>query len=192
MELRTIFFNGPKGHRWVTAPVPSIEYPSAQSSSPQTDARTQNRRRFFGFLNAMRSRLERHGVTPDDVRRCYAKIFGVERMSHCSPQEWAIAAAEVQAMLESEEIFLVRVSAFKPEPQVEFYFCGTCYELHEVQGHGISLTRPIDPPRDIYCHACRRKADVLDGLQIGYGHSLQLIAAHASSEYYFSKGEKDK
>ena len=113
MEVRTIFFNGPKGHRWVTAPVPSIEYPSAQPSSPQTDACAQDRRRFFGFLNAMCSRLERYGVTPDDVRRCYAKIFGVERMSHCSPQEWAIAAAEVQAMLESEEIFLARVSAFK-------------------------------------------------------------------------------
>ena len=67
MEVRTIFFNGPKGHRWVTAPVPSIEYPSAQPSSPQTDACAQDRRRFFGFLNAMCSRLERHGVTP---RRC--------------------------------------------------------------------------------------------------------------------------
>ena len=113
MEVRTIFFNGPKGHRWVTAPVPSIEYPSAQPASPQTDACAQDRRRFFGFLNAMCSRLERYGVTPDDVRRCYAQIFGVERMAQCSQQAWAIAAAEVQAMLESEEIFLARVPAFK-------------------------------------------------------------------------------
>ena len=112
MAVRTIFFNGPKGHRWVTHLVPTkVKIPIP--STPPLDDKAQHRRRFFGFLNAMRSRLERHGVTPDDVRRCYAKIFGVERMSHCSPQEWAIAAAEVQAMLESEEIFLARVSAFK-------------------------------------------------------------------------------
>ena len=49
MAVRTIFFNGPKGHRWVTAPVPSIEYLSAQPSSPQTDACAQDRRRFFGI-----------------------------------------------------------------------------------------------------------------------------------------------
>ena len=34
MEVRTIFFNGPKGHRWVTAPVPSIEYPRTALISP--------------------------------------------------------------------------------------------------------------------------------------------------------------
>lgn len=115
METRTIFFNGPKGHRWVTAPVPSTEQQPAQPLPPQTDACTHNRRRFFGALNAMRSRLEEYGVTPDDVRRCYANIFGVERMSQCNPQQWAIAAAEVQAMRESEEIFLARISQFKTE-----------------------------------------------------------------------------
>ena len=112
METRTIFFNGPKGHRWVTHLVPTkadIPTPTA----PPLDDRAQHRRCFFGSLNTIRSRLARYGVTPGDVRKSYAKIFGVERMSHCSPQEWAIAAAEVQAMLESEEIFLARVSAFK-------------------------------------------------------------------------------
>ena len=120
------------------------------------DDKAQHRRRFFGSLNAMRSRLERHGVTPDDVRRCYAKIFGVERMSHCSPQEWAIAAAEVQAMLESEEIFsaCARSSRNRRLSSISVVLA----MLHEVQGHGISLTRPIDP--DTYCHACRCKAEV--------------------------------
>ncbi len=85
---------------------------SAEGSSPATQADdcAQDRRRFFGTLNAMRSRLERHGVSVEDVRRCYAKRFGVEGMSHCSQGEWAIAAAEVQAMFYSPEIFSNRIA----------------------------------------------------------------------------------
>lgn len=115
METRAIFFNGPKGHRWVTAPVPSTNRQPVQSLPPQTDVCAHNRRRFFGVLNAMRSRLQEYGVTPNDVRRCYANIFGVERMSECNQQQWAIAAAELQAMCESQGIFLNRISQFKTE-----------------------------------------------------------------------------
>ena len=114
MELRTIFFNGPKGHRWVTHLVPTkVDIPTPTASPPDTKA--EHRRRFFGALNAMRSRLARYGATPGDVRQSYAKRFGVERMSLCTQQEWAIAAAELQAMRESEEIFLDRVSRFRME-----------------------------------------------------------------------------
>lgn len=74
------------------------------------DDKAQNRRRFFGSLNAMRSRLAGYGVSPDDVKRCYAKRFGVEGLSYCSPQDWAIAAAEVQAMVYSEDIFSDRIA----------------------------------------------------------------------------------
>ena len=76
-----------------------------------------DRRRFFGFLNAMRPRLERHGVSVDDVRRCYAKRFAVEGMSGCSQREWAIAAAEVQAMFQSPEIFADRIAQFKAQKE---------------------------------------------------------------------------
>ena len=104
---------------------------------PQTDERAADRRRFFGFLNAMRARLERHGVSADDVREYYAKRFAADgtetvhcsrphsdeesqpdqrlgrKMSVCSQREWAIAAAEVQAMFQSPEIFAERITAFK-------------------------------------------------------------------------------
>ena len=111
MEVRTIFFNGPKGHRWVTHLVPTkVEIPIP--SAPPLDDKAQNRRCFFSALNAMRSRLAQYGVSPDDVRKCYAKRFGVERMSRCTPPQWAVAAAEVQAMLQSQEIFFDRVSRF--------------------------------------------------------------------------------
>ena len=139
--MRTIFFNGPKGHRWVTTVAPTDENPPAPPPSPPTDDRAGDRRRFFGFLNAMRPRLDRYGVSADDVRRYYAKRFGVEgpdtvncpnlydaedshsdqrsgrKMSGCSQREWAIAAAEVQAMFQSPEIFAERVARFKVQQE---------------------------------------------------------------------------
>ena len=75
--MRTIFFNGPKGHRWVSTIVPTDEQLHAPPPSPQIDDRAADRRRFFGSLNAMRPRLEQHGVSADDVRRYYAKRFAV-------------------------------------------------------------------------------------------------------------------
>ena len=42
---------------------------------------------FFGSLNAMRSRLVGYGISPDDVKRCYAERFGVKGMSYCSARE---------------------------------------------------------------------------------------------------------
>ena len=134
-EIRTIFFNGPQGHRWVTTVAPTDESPA--TPPPRTDERAADRRRFFGFLNAMRARLERHGVSADDVRAYYAKRFAADdtetvhcpnphssedsqpnqrfgrKMSVCSQREWAIAAAEVQAMFQSPEIFAERITAFK-------------------------------------------------------------------------------
>ena len=71
-KSRTIFFNGPKGHRWVTHLVPTkaeIPIPSA----PPLDDKAQHRRCFFSSLNAMRSRLARYGVSPDDVRKMLCK-----------------------------------------------------------------------------------------------------------------------
>ena len=89
----------------------------------------------------MRPRLDRYGVSADDVRRYYAKRFGVEgsdtvncpnlydaedshpdqrtgrKMSGCSQREWAIAAAEVQAMFQSPEIFAERVARFKVQQE---------------------------------------------------------------------------
>ena len=38
-------------------------------------------------------------------------------MSGCSQREWAIAAAEVQAMLQSPEIFAKRITAFKVQQE---------------------------------------------------------------------------
>ncbi|MCE2397259.1 hypothetical protein J4G02_22385 [Candidatus Poribacteria bacterium] len=134
--MRTIFFNGPKGHRWVTTVAPTDENPSAPPP-PAPDDRAVDRRRFFGFLNAMRTQLEQHGVSGDDVRWYYAKRFGTaapdttncanlhsdedsqsdqrlgRKMSGCSQREWAIAAAEVQAMFQSREIFADRIVRFK-------------------------------------------------------------------------------
>ena len=115
--MRTIFFNGPKGHRWVTTPAPTEENPPAPPPAPQTDERAADRRHFFGVLNAMHARLERHGMSVDDVRRCYAKRFGVEGMSACLQREWAIAAAEVQAMFQSPEIFAIRIAQFKAQKE---------------------------------------------------------------------------
>ena len=113
METRTIFFNGPKGHRWVTHIVPSVE--EGNHEGCPYDDYAQHRRCFFGSLNALRSRLARCGVSPDDVRKWYVRRFGIERLSLCTQQQWAIAAAELQAMRESQEIFLDRVSRFKTE-----------------------------------------------------------------------------
>ena len=79
------------------------------------DDKAQSRRRFFGSLNAMRSRLAGYGVSPDDVKQCYAERFGVKGMSYCSPQDWAIAAAEVQAMVYSEDIFSDRIAWLRAE-----------------------------------------------------------------------------
>ena len=140
-EVRTIFFNGQKGHRWVRTVVPMVEvgnhegYPY-EASCP--DDRAADRRRFFGFLNALHARLERQGVSPEHVRGCYAKRFAAERpvdcsephggggsrsnqklgqgMSACSQREWAIAAAEVQAMFQSPAVFSDRIAWLKSQP----------------------------------------------------------------------------
>ena len=114
METRTIFFSGPKGHRSVTVPVPSLEKPPP-APPLSVDKCAEDRKRFFACLDAMRWKLAQHGVSVDDMRRGYAQIFGVARMRHLPQQAWAVVAAEVQAMLKSEEIFLSRVAAFKPE-----------------------------------------------------------------------------
>ena len=112
METRTIFFNGPKGHRWVTHLVPT-EPDIPTPSAPPPDTKAQHRRCFFSALNAMRSRLARYELSTTDIRKYYAKRFGVERMSQCTPQQWAVAAAEIQAMRESQEIFLDHISRFR-------------------------------------------------------------------------------
>lgn len=112
METRTIFFNGPKGHRWVTHLLPTkAELPTP--TAPPPDEKEQHRRCFFGSLNALRSRLARYELSTTDIRKYYAKRFGVERMSQCTPPQWAVAAAEVQAMRESQEIFLDRIARFR-------------------------------------------------------------------------------
>ena len=82
-EMRTIFFNGPKGHRWVTTVAPNDEDAPAPPP-PETDDRAADRRRFFGFLNAMHDRLERYGVSAEEVRAGYAERFAVDGMSRCS------------------------------------------------------------------------------------------------------------
>ena len=109
MENRTIFFSGPRGYRWVTAPAPTFDKPSA----PPPDEKAQHRRRFFGALSALRPRLAEYGLSMMDLRRYYAKRFSVERMAQCSQPQWAVAAAEVQAMVRSKEIFLERVARFR-------------------------------------------------------------------------------
>ena len=111
MESRIIVFSGPRGHRWVTTPVPTFEKPVAPTV-PLPDDNAQHRRRFFGALNALRSRLAQYGLSTSDIRKYYAKRFSVERMAQCSQPQWAVAAAEVQAMVQSKEIFLERVARF--------------------------------------------------------------------------------
>ena len=112
METRTIFFSGPKGHRWVTAPIPTFGK-HAKPVPPAPDEKAQHRRTFFGALNALRSRLARYGVSTTDIRSYYAKWFAVERMAQCRPEQWAIAAAELQAMAQSKEIFFSRIARFR-------------------------------------------------------------------------------
>ena len=112
METRTIFFSGPKGHRWVNAPIPTLEK-HATSTAPSPDEKAQHRRTFFGALNTLRPRLARHGVSTMDIRRDYAKRFAVERMAQCRPEQWAVAAAELQAMVQSKEIFFDRIAQFR-------------------------------------------------------------------------------
>ena len=104
---------GQKGIAGVTHLVPTEPDIPTPTAAPPPDTKAQHRRCFFSSLNAMRSRLAQYGVSPDDVRKCYAKRFGVERMSQCTPQQWAVAAAEVQAMRESHEIFFDRVSQLR-------------------------------------------------------------------------------
>lgn len=112
MESRTIYFSGPKGHRWVTAPAPTFEKPVAPTAPPR-DVKAQHRRTFFGALNALRPQLARYGLSTMEIRRYYAKRFSVERMAQCRPEQWAVAAAEAQAMVQSKEIFLERISGFR-------------------------------------------------------------------------------
>lgn len=128
--------------------------------------------------------LEDYGITLDDVRAYYRGHFGVESMQQCTQLQWAICAAEAQAMVESIEIFLDRVDLFS---RLDFHLCAPCYQLHEIQGHGVTLTRPIAAPRDRYCHACRRKSDQY---HISYGHNVEFTGAHANSEYYFSQSSR--
>ena len=64
METKTIFFNGPKGHRWVTYVVPSVEAGN-HKGCPYDDC-VQHRRCFFGALNALHSRLARYGLSTDE------------------------------------------------------------------------------------------------------------------------------
>ena len=111
MESRTIFFNGPNGSRKVTCPVPVL-CPPVEVDSP-VDVCAPHRRLFFASLSAMKMKLSAHGVTVADVRRGYARIFGVDRMRHLPEELWAIAAAEVRAMSESDVIFRSRIGAFK-------------------------------------------------------------------------------
>ena len=93
----------------------STDEASSTTTAPLEDDKAQNRRRFFGSLNAIRSRLAGYGVSPDDVKRCYAERFGVAGMSDCSQRDWAIAAAEVQAMVYSEDIFSDRIAWLRAE-----------------------------------------------------------------------------
>ena len=112
METRTIYFSGPKGHRWVTAPAPTFGK-RATPPTPPPDEKAQHRRTFFGALNTLRPRLARYGLSTMDIRRDYAKRFVVERMAECSQQQWAVAAAELQAMVQSKEIFFDRIARFR-------------------------------------------------------------------------------
>ena len=77
MEVRTIFFNGPKGHRWVTAPVPikSNILPHTDSISPLDRCLCSASPAFLWFIecDALHG-WQRHGVTPvDDVRKMLRK-----------------------------------------------------------------------------------------------------------------------
>ena len=148
-EVRTIFFNGPRGLRWVKTAIPTTEAANHEGCPDEEscpDDRAGDRRRFFGFLNAIHTRLEQHGISPEHVRRCYAQRFAMERpvdrpepdsdevsqpgqeseqkMSRCSQREWAIAAAEVQAMFQSPEVFADRIAWLKsqtlgPRPETQ-------------------------------------------------------------------------
>ena len=72
-----------------------------------------DRKQFFVCLNAMRPRLNRYGISAEEIRAHYAKRFGVERMRFCTQVQWAVAAAEVQAMLRSPEVFSGRIVEMK-------------------------------------------------------------------------------
>ena len=70
MAVRTIFFNGPKGHRWVTAPrTDLIEYKIRYTlQHPHwTDACAQHRRRFFGIPECDALQI---GAAWGNPRRC--------------------------------------------------------------------------------------------------------------------------
>lgn len=160
-------------------PQPPAKVPETNLSAYPID---YDQRRFFALLGELP--LEDFGVTLDDVRRYYRDQFNVESMNQLTQFQWAICAAEAQAMVESIQIFLSRIERFRP-PRLGFHLCPPCYYLHEIDGHGTTLTRPIDPPRDRYCNACRRKSA---SYKIAHGHNLDYTGTHAGCEYYFSKG----
>ena len=140
MEMRTIFFNGPKGPRWATTIAPTDENLIPSLSPTKPDDRAPDRRRFFGFLNTIRARLEQHGVSIEDVRRCYARRFVVKGMSACSQREWAIAAAEVQAMVQSPEVFSDRIARLRERT---LDCCPAVQGASDSAGGGIASTPKI-------------------------------------------------
>ena len=98
---------GPRGSRNATIA------PRPKRAQYIADERAAARRTFFGALHRMRTQLRRHGLTSDHVRHYYAQRFGATRMRECSSKDWAIAAAEVQAMTESPEILEARARQFQ-------------------------------------------------------------------------------
>ena len=65
--MRTIFFNGPKGHRWVSTAVPTDENPDAPPPSPQID---EARSRSPAFLRLPECDARQTGAAWNVLRQC--------------------------------------------------------------------------------------------------------------------------
>ena len=67
-----------------------------------------NQARFYGILGGNKTYFECAGLTAEKVKSYYRRRYGVESLSSLSPEQWAIAAAEVAAMRENTSILSQR------------------------------------------------------------------------------------
>ena len=88
------------------------------SDEQAIDICAADRRLFFAVLKRMRSTFQECGLTDKDVRGYFAYRFGRSRMRECDQKEWALAAAELQAVSQSRDlavVFINKVSDWKME-----------------------------------------------------------------------------
>ena len=84
-------------------------------STPQIpeDNGNFNQRWLYASLNALKSRLIYSGIDADFVKAHYQRRFGVAHFAKFPERELALAAAELNAMRQSEAVYANRVAQMK-------------------------------------------------------------------------------